>query len=466
VVSQYFFGNSPAFTVPTYSLVSTYELLLYAALGVFSGLIALAFIKMLYGFEDIFDKMRGYPPLKTALGGAIIGIIALKYPEIFGVGYETISEALHGNMMWQLLLILIIAKLVAVSITLGSGGSGGIFAPSLFMGAMLGGAVGTTANLLWPGSVANPGAYALVGMGAVLAGATHAPITSILIIFELTDDYKIILPLMISCIIATLLAGRLQKSSIYTLKLLRRGIDIHEGQSINVLKKLKVSHIMRPNIVTVNVNAELMSIVSQFIEYSSNSIFVTDKQGYLHGVITLDKIRPIITDTQSLKSLLIAQDLMIADNFPIFKPDDSLADVMKQLGSYSFVAPVVENGKIVGGIWPEDVIKRYNAEMFKRDMAVGMASNINSIQQIEAIQGVEDMVIAEIPIPPQFDSKTITELNIRKRYNVSILIIKHKVNGKEEIASSIPKAETVLRGGDMILAMGSKDSLARFKNGA
>lgn len=466
VVSRHFFGDCPAFVVPTYSLISAFELLLYAALGVLSGFVALGFIKMLYGFEDIFDKIRAYPPLKTAIGGAIIGIIALKFPEILGVGYETINEALHGNMVWQLLLILIVVKLLAVSITIGSGGSGGIFAPSLFIGAMLGGTVGTIANLLWPGIVATPGAYALVGMGAVVAAATHAPITAILIIFELTSDYKIILPLMISCIIATLLTTRLQKSSIYTLKLLRRGTDIHGGQSLNVLKNLKVHHIMRSDIVTINTNTQLMPIISQFIDHPGNSIFVTDEQNYLRGVITLDKIRPIITDMQSLKGLLIAQDMMITENIPIFKPDDSLADVMKRLGSYSFVAPVIDNGKIVGGIWPEDVIKRYNAEIFKRDMAVGMVSNINTIQEVEAIPGVEDMVISEIPIPPHFINKTIAELNIRKRFNVSILMIKRKINGNMEITDSIPKAETILKLGDTLLAMGSKDCLARFKHGA
>ncbi len=465
VISRLFFGDSPAFAVPSYSLINVFELVIYAFLGICAGLASILFIKALYGLEDIFDKIKLYFPLKTAFGGLIIGLIALKFPEIFGVGYETINSALHADMVWWLLLTLMLAKILAVSITIGSGGSGGIFAPSLFIGAMMGGAIGTAANLIWPGSVANPGAYALVGMGAVVAGATHAPITAILIIFELTSDYKIILPLMISCIIATILAGRLNKASIYSLKLLRRGIDIHEGQSPNVLKNIKVSQIMRFTIVKVNANTQLMSIISKFIEYPGKSIFVTDEENHLQGVITLDKIRPIISDSQGLSGLIIAQDLMICEDYPTFNSNDSLAEVMKQLGSYSSEAPVIENGKIVGSIWPEDVIMKYNAEIFKRDMAMGMASNITSQQQIESLPGIGDLAVAEIPVPSNFNSKSIAELNIRKEFDATILMIKHKENGQNIITESIPSADTILHFGDIMLAMGSKISLTKLRRG-
>ena len=151
----------------------------------------------------------------------MVVIIGVCLPHVFGVGYETIHEALHGNMVWYFMLLLVVFKILSVSITIGSGGSGGIFAPSLFIGAMLGGAVGTVVHSIWPATTAGPGAYALVGMGAVVAAGTHAPITAILIIFELTGDYHIILPLMISCCIATLLATQLPTASIYTHNILR-----------------------------------------------------------------------------------------------------------------------------------------------------------------------------------------------------------------------------------------------------
>ncbi|MFQ6048488.1 MAG: chloride channel protein [Phycisphaerae bacterium] len=157
VVGHHYFGDVPAFVVPAYSLVHYGELFAYAALGILAGLAALAFVRLLYLSEDAFDKLRIWPPLKALAGGALIGVLALWFPQVFGVGYEAIGEALQGQMVWQLLFILVGVKILAVSITIGSGGSGGIFAPSLFIGAMLGGAVGTVVSQFWPQSTAGPG---------------------------------------------------------------------------------------------------------------------------------------------------------------------------------------------------------------------------------------------------------------------------------------------------------------------
>jgi CIC family chloride channel protein len=252
VVGHRFFGDIPAFEVPAYRLVHASELFAYAGLGIAAGLVAVVFVRMLYALEDGFERVRQYPPLVTAFGGLLIGIIGLWAPQIFGVGYEAIGEALTGSLAWQFMILLILLKIAGVGITIGSGGSGGVFAPSLFIGAMLGGAVGTLIDIAWPTATGGTGAYALVGMGAVVGAATHAPITAILIIFELTGDYDIILPLMICCIIATLLATRIQKPSIYTMKLLRRGVDVHRGRAVNVLDNVSVRELVRPNMVTVS----------------------------------------------------------------------------------------------------------------------------------------------------------------------------------------------------------------------
>ncbi|MCK5076585.1 MAG: chloride channel protein, partial [Calditrichia bacterium] len=235
VVSRHFIGDFPAFEVPIYELVSPLELGPYALVGIMSGIVALLFIKVLYYFEDMFDDFKLPEYGKTVIGGLIIGTMGIVFPHIYGVGYSTINAALYGKMAWQMMGLLIFVKIFATSISLGSGGSGGVFAPSLFLGAMTGGFLGDFIHTWFPTMSASSGAYALVGMGAVVAGATHALITAILIIFELTNDYKIILPLMIACIIATLMTGKFQKESIYTLKLVRRGINIFKGQEINLL---------------------------------------------------------------------------------------------------------------------------------------------------------------------------------------------------------------------------------------
>ncbi|MGO9572221.1 MAG: chloride channel protein, partial [Desulfomonilaceae bacterium] len=226
VVSRAFLGDYPAFHVPPYQLESPWEIGFYCILGLLAGLVAVTFIVALYKSEDLWDDWKIPDYMKASLGGIVIGIMALRYPQIMAVGYDSIGKALLNQEVWTVLVLLVPLKILATSITIGSGGSGGIFAPSLFMGAMLGGAFGCAVHALFPSVTANPGAYAIVGMGAVVAGTTHAPIQAFLIIFELTQDYRIIPPLMICCVIATFISRGIKRESIYTLKLLRRGIDI------------------------------------------------------------------------------------------------------------------------------------------------------------------------------------------------------------------------------------------------
>jgi CIC family chloride channel protein len=465
VVGHHFLGDVPAFEVPTYSLVNYSELFAYALLGILAGLAALAFVRILYFTEDLFDKPRVWAPLKTLLGGALIGVIALWFPEIYGVGYEAIGEALHGHMVWYLLLALVVVKIVAVAITIGSGGSGGIFAPSLFIGAMMGGAVGTVVHSIWPESTAGPGAYALVGMAAVVGATTHAPITAIVIIFELTADYKIMLPLMICCITATLLATRLQTASIYTLKLLRRGVDIHKGRDISVLRHILVRDQMRRDMVTVPPGAGLMQVISEFIEHPGTSIFVVDDHRRLLGVITGDQTRSVMADAPSFEAFIIAQDMMLETDFPTVSPVDTLADVMKRLARYRGEVPVVEDGRLIGTIWPEDVIERYNAELFKRDMASSMVSTMSRGPRAEPIPAVENTSMIEVPVPIRFVGKTLASLDIRNRYGVTVLLVKQRRGPTEEVINATPSADYEFRPGDVLLVMGPDDRLRRLEHG-
>ncbi len=465
VVSRFFLGDFPAFEVPAYSLVHASELFAYAGLGILAGLVAIVFTRTLYAFEDAFDRIEITPPLRAVIGGAMIGLIGIWVPHIFGVGYEAITEALHGRLAWEFLALLVALKILAVSITIGSGGSGGIFAPSLFIGAMLGGAVGTVVHNLWPTSAAGAGAYALVGMGAVVASATHAPITAILIIFEMTGDYKIILPLMISCIIATLLATRMQRASIYTLKLLRRGVDVQRGRAVNVLQHAYVREIMRPERVTVAPEDGLIALIGKFIDHPGSTVFVTDEDGTLEGLITADQIRPVMHDPAALATLVIAQDVMVEGDFPKVRPNDSLADVMRHLELYRGEVPVLENGRLVGVIWPEDVIERYNTEVFKRDMAGSMASALTPEGKQGVMPAASDTVVAEVTVPGRFIGRTIRELNIRQDYGVSVLMIKRTTDDGEEELDAAPAADYAFQPGDVMLVLGHDADLRHLRRG-
>ncbi len=465
VVSHRFLGDFPAFEVPGYSLMHASELFAYAGLGILAAVVAVVFIRSLYGLEDLFAKSRIDPRLQTVLGGAMIGLIGVFLPHIFGVGYEAINEALNGTLVWQLMALLVIVKIIAVSITIGSGGSGGIFAPSLFIGAMLGGAVGTGVQSFWPTITAGPGAYALVGMGAVVAAATHAPITAILIIFELTGSYPIILPLMISCIIATLISIRLRKESIYTLKLLRRGVDIYRGRAINVLQHVPVREVIRTDVATIAPEEGILNLISRFVDHPGDTLFVANDTRELLGIITANQIRPVMNDPSALAGLIIAEDVMVAGEYPRVTADMSLADIMKFLGGYRGEIPVLENGHLAGVIWAQDVIERYNSEIFKRDMAGSMARAVHPESKVESVSASGDAVVAEVPVPRKFVGRTIRELNIRQAFGVTVLVVKRTGGDGDEQLTTTPDADYVFEAGDVLLVLGSAAQLPHVRSG-
>ena len=272
VVTRYAIGNHPAFIVPDYEIVSPFELLPYMLAGIVAGLVGVAFIRALSFAEASFEKVPLPEWSRAALGGAIVGTIAIWLPNVYGVGYTTISGALAGSMTVGLMGLLIVAKILATSVTIGSGGSGGIFAPSLFLGAMAGGVVGILVEKYFPGATASSGAYALVTMGAVVAATTHAPISAIIIIFELTQTIDIVPALMTACVISTLVSQLLNRDSIYTTKLRAQGVDIYEAKNPNVLKDLSVRDVISLDPVIVPASADFKTVLD-FVVQSSHSQF-------------------------------------------------------------------------------------------------------------------------------------------------------------------------------------------------
>jgi len=365
VISRTFLGDHPAFDVPEYSLVSAWEFPLYILMGCLMGGLGVTFTKVLNSFEDFFDNLKMNPMLKPALGGLILGGIAIFYPQILADGYETISLTLYGNMAVGLLVLLIFFKMIATSLTLGSGNSGGIFAPALFMGAVAGGAFGVLMNYLFPGVTATPGAYALVGMAGMLAAATHAPITALLIIFEMTSDYRIILPLMVTVVFSALVAGRIFPYSIYTMKLARKGIDIKGGRDINVLRSHQVWEIMDRDFETIPASMPLARVF-QTIENSSESYFiVVDGANRMKGVLSFQDIRSLLSQ-HSLDFLVIAQDL-IKSNTVRVSSQDTLEQAYHSFGLSDLqMIPVVDTNdpdRVIGVIRRSDLITYYNKRL-------------------------------------------------------------------------------------------------------
>ncbi len=468
IVSRHYLGDYPAFLVPKYQLVSPLEVINYVILGFLAGLTALLFIRTLYFSEDFFDRFKVPEYVKGVIGGLIIGAIGLLFPYIYGVGYDSMDQALYGHMIWQIAGLLVFVKILATSISLGSGGSGGIFAPSLFMGAMLGVFFGHVVNIFFPTWTSGPGAYALVAMGGVVGAATHGPITAILIIFEMTNDYKIILPLMITTIIATLLAIRMEKESIYTLKLSRRGINIFGGREINVLRSLRVDSIVNKSIDLVSIHTPFDELVPIIVNSTHNQIYVVDENKKLIGYISMQEIRQTMMDFESLKHLLVAADI-VNPNIPVVKEDETLDRVMKLFGKTGLEElPVVSsNGEtnIIGTITQRDIIDAYNHQIFLRDMAGESGRSIRDLTRQKRVHVVDDFYFDEVEAPMSLVHKTFRQAAIRNRFNIEVLMIRRREykNGRQNTFYIQPSADTEIKPNDVLLVFGTQEAIQRLE---
>lgn len=467
VISHTFEGNFAAFIVPKYQLASPIEIGFYFILGAASGLVAYLFIKSLYYFEEIFDNRINIPEsFKPALGGLGIGVIALAFPQVMGVGYDSINNALYGNMIWYIALILIFMKILATALTLGSGGSGGIFAPSLFMGAMLGYFFGSFVHSYFPDITASPGAYALVAMGGLVAGTTRAPITAIIIVFELTNDYHIILPLMITCIISMILSSKLSRESIYTLKLVLRNIGLKEGIETNVMESIYVKDVYRKEFESILVTDNFSQIVNRIIRGKEADFPVVDSEGHVSGMISIHDIKDYLYERESLQNLLIAGDIFNPE-FETISPDDNCQNALDKLRKYSFDGlPVVADSnsrKIIGIIWRKDIQDAYDREIERRELTSNLASLITMKEEEPMVHFMEGYSIIEIAPPKMFIGKSIRELNIRSQYGVDVLSIKIKEKKGEKI-NAIPSPEYIIKADDTLIIAGEIKNINFIRN--
>lgn len=360
VISRSFLGDHPTFQTPPFQLYSIMDMPYYFVFGLFTALTALLFIKTLYKSEDIFNSIRMPAYLKPAIGGLLIGGIGLFFPQVFGVGYDVIEGTINGELVIGIIVALVFLKIIATSITLGSGGSGGIFAPSLFIGAMLGEAFGKIATLMLPSTVIPPGAFALVGMAAVFAGTSHAPISAILLLFEMTGNYQILPPLMVTCVITIVLVRWISKPSIYTLKLLRRGIDIEKYTEVDLMDSITVSEAMIKDVIAVNESETVRDVGLKIKKTNHRGFPVISKDGRLVGMVTRQDINKAL---QSEDADSAVQKVMTKDIIVCF-PNESLKTALNKMARKNIGRiPVVEKEKrekIIGILTRKSIINAYN----------------------------------------------------------------------------------------------------------
>jgi CIC family chloride channel protein len=366
MISAFHLGSFPAFVIPVFTIYSVWEYGLYLLLGIMCGLIAVGFTTSLYFCEDRFNGLAVPGWLKPALGGAVLGSMLVVVPQVFGVGYGAINQALANELSLSLMGALIFAKILATSVSLGSGSAGGVLAPSIFIGAMTGGTFGWLAGQILPLSTASvASSYALVGMGALVAGTIHAPVTAILLIFELSGKYHIILPLLLACISSTVCASVLKRGSIYTLKLLRRGIEISRGREQTILKTMTVKDVMVDQVQSVVESAPMVQVVELFQRFNLSCLTVVNAQGELVGVISFHDIAGAASEDE-MAYLLIARDIADTEVQTLF-PTDNLDTVLEKIeAEKTGQLPVVaEDGsrKLIGMVQEKDVLAAYERQL-------------------------------------------------------------------------------------------------------
>ena len=356
-------GNNPLFQVPQYTLVHPLELAIYALLGIAGGFLSVAFTRLLLGMRKLFlnlpTRTRWWHPV---VGGVTVGLMGWFVPQVLGVGYTYVGSALNGTMALKLMLLLVALKLIGVTVSYASGNAGGIFGPSLFLGAMLGGAIGTVAHGLLPGYTATPGAYALVGMGALFAGIVRAPMTSVLMIFEMTRDYAVIVPLMIANLTSFFISSRFQNEPIYEALAHQDGIHLPSRSTRDELNQRTVLQIMRRTPEILPAEMRVQDVIEQ-TRASKFRIWPVTEKDYFLGMLTRETLGCAYADGRKEQPL---KDIVETLQVPHLHTDHALHQALERMSKYHLdVLPVVHRAnihKLEGVVTLQDVLNEYGVE--------------------------------------------------------------------------------------------------------
>jgi len=368
-VSRIYYGPNPVFSVPEYTLTGLWELPFYILLGLLIGPLAVFYIKIFYKTKWYFQNLHINEYIKPIIGAFIVGTIAIVFPHIMSDGYEYIERALRGEMFWLLMCVLVFLKIFATSITLGSGGAGGVFAPALFIGAMAGGTFGAIAHHIFPSITSSAGAYATVGVGAFLAAVTHAPLTGMFLLFEMTGNYQIIIPIMLSATIGTFVSHRLSRNSIDTYELAMRGINLHAGREMTILHSVRVKDVMRRDFTTVRDKVNLKEFIELVIEGPGGFYYpVVNGKGEMIGIISLQDVRKVLFEDYIKEIVTVGQ--LCSEDVKVLYPEDTLAKALNHFAEMDIdEIPVVDPNnpkKVIGMLRRGDVVAIYNREVLRR----------------------------------------------------------------------------------------------------
>lgn len=447
VVTQALSGPQPAFRVPSYSFYSAWEFPLYLGLGLLAGPIAALYTRAIYAAQDAFNGWHIPRWTKPVVAGLIVGLVGIRLPQIFGVGYTTVERLLGGITPGVgLLLILLVAKLLLTAISIGGGFLGGVFAPSLFLGATLGAAYGTIMHQLFPTVVVVPAAFALVGMAAVLAGAVHAPLTAIILLFEMTNDYRIILPVMFAVAISLFVSRRLQEESVYELGLARKGIRLERGRDVEVLEGITVSEVMQKSGNSLKDTDTLAHAAEVLMRTRHHGLPVVNEAGALMGILTVQDLER--GQSEAGKMLKTVGQYCTRELLTAF-PDETIGTALRRMGARDIGRlPVVARDdmtKLLGVLRRSDLVRAYDIALSRRAAFRHRAHQV----RLGAVSGIN---VEEFSIEPHSRAagKRLSELQWPHQSVIASIR-----RGRRLI---IPHGDTVLQKGDTIVAVVEGDA--------
>ena len=414
---------------------------MYLILGALAGVVAALYIRAIYQMRDIFHALKAPGWLQPAIAGGVIGVVGIFLPQIFGVGYDTIGQILGGTALpMGLLLALLAAKLLMTAVSVGGGFPGGVFAPALFLGAALGAAYGTIAQRLLPGMTLATPAFAMVGMAAVLAGTVHAPLTAIILLFEMTNDYRIILPLMFAVVVSLVVSQRLQRDSVYTLGLARKGIRLQRGRDVEVLDTITVGEVMQRDMRTLRESEPLSAAVEVFAQTRHHGLPVTSDAGELVGVLTVQDIERIHLEGDKAITIGAACTHDVLTAFP----DETIGAALRRMSARDIGRlPVVARDnrrQLVGVLRRTDLVRAYDIALTRRITLRHTAQQV----RLGAFTGAQ--VVEQIVEPHAVCvSKRVSEVKWPRD-----CVLASVRRGGQMI---IPHGDTVLRTGDVLVAV-------------
>ncbi|HSW53812.1 MAG TPA: chloride channel protein [Ignavibacteriaceae bacterium] len=473
-ISRELLGNESVFMFASPETGSYHYLYMYAVLGLIAGLASVLYLRYNNSTSHFLKKKmldKGVPQwLLMIIVGLLVGISGYFFKDIFGIGYSAINNILSGQHIWKVVLILFGLKFLLVPLIINSGGFGGMFAPSLFMGACVGFLFATAANSFL-GMELDTTTYILVGMGAMLGGINTIPITAILIIFEMTQEYSFILPLMLAVIVSTTFTRIILKSSVHVQHLEAQGYQVYEGREANLLKRILIRNIDIKPLNIIHEKTKLTELIGKMIQSPGGSFYTVNDREEITAVITEVELRPIMTEYENVKDFLVANDIA-NPQFVTVTPDDDLDHVIRLFGKVNVdCIPVISNkveSKIIGGIYRQEVLSIYNRETLKLNLPEGLSDELKTLGNSGGTSTVaKGYSIAEITVDTNLAGQSLADLKIRSSYGLEVLMIKHPQDlfddseSNELIISADPNYK--LKWGDKLVVFGKDENIARFK---